>query len=454
MVAEGGQVIPAHLLLSSSADSTDVVYWTMKQLHSASLSACLAALLAMAACTVSYEMQDASSPPSASSVPTGSNVEQASHMRTLVEEAVNMGLGGSSWKDWAGVPYGFTVVDSSGNPVPRADVVADLDSLGRLRIGSANAQGQIRLAFSEALLRRNPAVFGLKGGQFYGVEFNFTASTEVSEPLQVVDLQSLARQEVEPDVLWYSPSVTTQKRALFADVLRRQRAFIKGYLGLEPIPFGMALVDTSGNVSVSPSEVQVGDRMVQVFPYALRDEETPMGIATTNLHEWVEASLRGPAFAEVPRWMGDGLAEHARLAQYRALSPEERRRLKVEAWLRDALPRLRGGLEEAMERQDTFNLADWPYLGPDYPLTASTQAIGYGVAMSFWNNVTEAEGKATIKRFLEALPRNKDISSEEAVETLEEVTGTDYTDRLRSYPFAEVEQFLGEVEKEILGGER
>jgi len=425
----------------------------MKQLHGASLSASLAALLVMAACTVSYEMQDASSSPSAASVPSGSNVEQASHMRTLIEEAVNMGLGGSSWKDWTGVPFGFSVVDSSGNPVPHADVIADLDSLGRLRIGSANAQGQIRLAFSEALLRRNPAVFGLKGGQLYGVEFNFSASTEVGESLQVVDLQSLERQEVEPDVLWHSPSVTPQKRALFADVLRRQRGFVKEYLGLEPIPFGMALVDTSGNVSVSPSEIQVKDRVVQIFPYALRDEDTPMAIATTHLHEWVEATLRGPAFAEVPRWISDGLAEHARLAQYRALSADERRRLKVKSWFREALPRLRGGLEEAMERQDTFNLAAWPYLGTDNPLTAQ-QAIGYGVAMSFWNDVVEAEGKAAVKRFLKALPRNKAISSEEAVETLEEVTGTDYTARLRSYPFAQVEQFLVETEREILGGER
>ena len=378
-------------------------------------------------------------------------MERASHMRTLIEEAVGMGIGGSSWREWAGVPFGYTVVDTSGTPVPHADVVADLDSLGRLRIGSADAQGQIRLSFSEALLRRNPAVFGLKGGQFYGVEFDFTASAEVGESLQVVDLQSLTRQEVEPDVLWYSSPITTQKRTLFADVLRRQRAFIKGYFGLEPIPFGMALVDTSGNVSVSPSEVQVGDRMVQVFPYALRDEETPMGIATTNLHEWVEASLRGPAFAEVPRWISDGLAEHARLALYRELTPSERRRLKVKSWFRDALPRLRSGLEEAMDRQDTFNLANWPYAGPDNPLTAPTQAIGYGVAMSFWNDVIEAQGEDVVKRFLEALPRDEAISNEEAIETLEEVTGTDYTDRLRNYSFKNVNQFLTEIEKEIPG---
>jgi hypothetical protein len=408
--------------------------------------ASLAALLCLlAGCTVSFETGGGPKP-TPSAVPSAEGVEVGTRVGDLIRDMIGFGLAESP-ADFEGIPFGFTVVDGD-RPVPFARLVVDLDTLGRLVIGRANEQGQLSLAFTATFLRRNPTVFGERGGRFYGVRFDMTADAAAGERLAQVDVATLEARDVGPDVVFASPSVPEATRATFADALRRQRAFMADSLRLAPVPWGAALVDTSGSVALSPSQIQRGDRLVKTFPYALRNEPLAAHIAV-NLHEWVELSLEAMFETRLPRFVGDGLAEHAQLAFYRTLTPEERAALDADGYVRRFVEQLQDGLADDRGERDTFNLFDWPYAGPDYTLRDRSMRLGYRASASFWYEVTQAEGEAAIRALMARLPREGAISSAEVVATLAAITGTDYTERLRRYPLDAVADYYDALGDEI-----
>lgn len=409
----------------------------------------VALALSLSACTVSYNVGRMGAGLPTSEIARADERSPGTRVRsTLAEGMIRIGLIHTP-ADLADVGLGFTVVDSLGHSIPYANVVVDLDTLGRMQIGRTNESGQITLTFSEELILRDPIVFGEQGGRLYGVTFNATASVDDAGPIQTVDLSTLEQEDVGQDVLYFSTSVDPRTVDQFAGLIRQQHAFIRDSLGLAPIPWGMALVDAAGNLSISPPTVQREGRTLTVFPFALRSDD-PASIAAVNLHEWVEQTLDARFAERLPRWIADGLAEHAQLAFYRSRTAEERTEFNVTTWFRPVLKRVRERVEEAQDESSTFDLLTWRYADEEYTLDAPTQWLGYRVAASFWYDITTSAGSVSVREFLTALPDDDPISSAEAIRVLNSVIGQDYSNRLQSYPLADVLRYFDDLEVEII----
>jgi len=384
-------------------------------------------------------------------IPHSNRAKYVSRIRDLIDDMISFGLT-KSREDFAGVNFGFTVVDSAENPIPFASVIIDLDSLGRIKIGSTNQSGQITLAFTKQMIENNPGIFGEKNGKYYGVSFNMTASANgnITKKAFAVNLNSLDTLEAGKDLLYFSKSVSQKDRDLGVFILKKERNFIRNFLGAEPIPWGMALVDTTSAVYVSPDKVNYKNSLINVFPFSIKEDNLP-NIFASNLHEWTEQTLDFYYSHSIPRWIADGLSEYIKIAFARSLTPNELKRIGIDKeWINTLFKKGKKKMQERITEHPSFDLLDWQYAGLKYKLTNPSQPYGYPTASSFWYYITKKCGDKIVREMLEYIKDYPENYNTKAVKYLKENCDSSVEAELKNYPTQKVIDYLNEVEKELL----
>ncbi len=352
---------------------------------------------------------------------------------------------------------GFRVVTPKGEPVPGAAVYVAIPEVGTLKVGYADVSGRILLGFSPELLRRDPVVFGEKGGQLYGVEFSITWGGKLGEsPAPWERLRNLQLRTVGHDGLWYEEGLPEEWVRFGTWVLEKGRRFLREFLGWEPPSFGLLLSLQPTLPMIPGGKLQIHDREVLVFPFSVQ-RESPREVFTTGLHEWAEAALHERFGAQrLPRWVVEGIAEYAAYAPLRRPPVWWRRdtvlrEVQQQAceYMAEALERARQYSRENPDVTQRFNLLQWRYAGPAYPLREELHAWGYPAAGSAVDELCRRFGESFPRRFLEELSRSADIAAEAVLRTLHHLTGMDWQQRLQGYPDSAVLRTLERVKAEI-----
>lgn len=178
---------------------------------------------------------------------------------------------------------------------------------------------------------------------------------------------------------------------------------------------------------------------------------------TTSLHEWVEVALHERFGAQrLPRWVVEGLAEYAAYAPLRRPPSWWRRDTMLLEVQRQACEYMAKALERAgqysREHPDItqrFNLVQWRYAGPAYPLREELHAWGYPAAGSAVDELCRRFGETFPRRFLEELSRAQVLPAESVLHTLHRLTGMEWGSYLQEFPDTHVLRTLERVKADI-----
>ncbi|MDP2946621.1 MAG: hypothetical protein Q8N88_00765 [Nanoarchaeota archaeon] len=413
--------------------------------HFLFLTVCFFTSLFLASCSISFKTVELKP----YTLPTSKSSMYKTKIKNLIDDMIKMGIA-KSVNDFEGVQFSFTVWDNLEKPVPFSYLVLDFDTLGRFKVGLTNQEGKLFLSFSKELINLNPTIFGMKGDSLYGVFFSMTGNIDIDErgkPTSL-DLYSLNKKYFVNDIIYYSNSLGSDWLEFTDFIIIKQRQFIFHYLGIESIPWGMALVDEVSPIYLSPPTENIDGKTVKIFPYSTKDRDKPT-IAMSNLHEWIEQTLKN--YKELPRWIADGLSENAQLQFAMSLSATELKQFGVnKEWIKNYFAHSRTKILKEYNIDSDFNLLSWQYPNIDYPLSDPSQYLGYRAAASFWYTFVIKYGADKIKIILQSIKESDTTDNELILKTMNDICSQDFSKELKYYKIKSILDYYNSTEKELL----
>jgi hypothetical protein len=370
-------------------------------------------------------------------------------LNAMYEAIIKAGIG-EKIEDFDAVEFSFTISLPNGKPYSNSPVLISFDDIGKLRVGWTSSEGIILLAFSKEMLNKNPKII-VENNPDVLFNTNFTGAIEIGVKMKSVDISTLKRVELLPDAYWLDPLLTKDWNTELVEILRTQREFIKQFLGLEPIPFGIALIETSDNSIISPSEIEVGKSKIRVFPYSVKRDNVT-AVTSTNLHEWTELTLQHyyKGQKNLPRFMSDGFAEVIKLEYFKSLDTKTQSLLIPDKkFIANMINNSRKYWDEASkEGIKGFNIGDWQYGSTSYSAFHKSQPLGYSSSMAFWYYAVEQCGNDVVEKVVSETLKNEKFSNADVAKLLSNYNSTiDWYSLINFFPIEKMYWFYEEISK-------
>lgn len=353
-----------------------------------------------------------------------------------------------NWRDFAGIPFVFEVIDSAGNPAPLSRILIQSKS-GNLTL-KTDEEGKTTIYFDEALLASNPRVMTADPAHLLGFEFAICFSSKRRGPLSIVKLDSLRMEEVGQDLLYY-PGGHDELVGETRKLLPLQRQAIESVLGLPAIQYGVVLTDKSLPLILSDNTVFHANARHTLWPISIPDLDAIDH--TIVVHEWFESNLNDKIhFGDKKvRWIADGLSELARIHFVRSLPHSLRDSTGLTQEIETQLGNYLSFINERLEKGESilnFDLIEWTLASPEHPI-AGSDVIGYGLALAFWYKIEREFGTELIHKFITQLQNRNKPTGEQTVQLLTELTNTNIKARLTAFDLSAVRNDLIELAREL-----
>lgn len=353
-----------------------------------------------------------------------------------------------------GVPFGFTIKDSASKPVPNSVLL--LKYAERTDSFPAGLTGEALFVLDSAMLQGNPLICAAGKNQW--PDLSMRMSFTLGEKLQktnLVRLDSLQRIETDGGLVYYPHGCESVAQHL-ADYQTKGAALITRLTGLQPIDFGIALVDKPEPVIVTPDRAQVADRTYTLEPTSLVTDSGPDRYLT-NLHEWTEATIRTNfGYCEpMPRWIYDGLATYSMYRMLVEFDTTDSVRPRLVAYAERQFGHAREWLKKQQARGKKtagVGLLAWKMAGPQQPMV-ETEIYKYHLSFWFWWKVSQRYGEKAIADFLTRAKQAKVRDNSGFLRVLGDCTGNPrIADWLKSADIAEtiamIDEYLAAVKAE------
>ncbi len=314
------------------------------------------------------------------------------------------------------VAYQLSTEDGKTPPAgPKLEI---LFSKGTIVIES-DREGIIRLPYSLELVEENPTV-RKRYKEVLSFEVWLTGSFK-SDSSKNVELSYKNKPSIESENIriWY-PADHHQKAKKLMPKLEKQRDFIQKQLGLEPMPWGINLIETK--------DPKVNDITIQEFPrwitwsYSL-NEMNKIKFVQTNIHEWTEATLDrrlGLHHADSEgrnRFILDGLADYLKIRYTKKVRKD-----------------YMGMLEPLLEKNEiqvnlieSFKSLHFSMTPTDGPIRKQiikhSWLPGYPLSFVFWERLCREHGRDLPKKFIQSIQKKSKRDFESCIESLEKIIG-------------------------------
>mgnify|MGYP000029441943 CR=1 FL=1 len=378
------------------------------------------------------------------------------NLRKMFDKLIESGVA-KSYSDFEGVNFAFSVLDSHKKPLTFAPIILTLENLGDIRFGWTSSEGIFMIAITEKLINSNPILF-VEGYDYAFFQANLTASLKKDENKRYksINLNDLIEVKNGIDYFWYSKDIHNDLIDLGKEMLTLQRIFIQEFLGLDPIPWGVAFINTDDNVVLSPSGITRGSQMIKIFPYSLgKGIKEFTETASSNLHEWIESTINKYFFEDFsinkPRWVIDGIAEYARISFLKWLEIDQRKKYLVNKNF--ITQQIQSGKKlwsnYLQNGNKTFNLLSWQFASPEYSILHPTQILGYSASNAFWFDISKNCGQDIIKKLLNKL-NPKNFNNNSVLFELKNICPKyEFDIYLHIFPVDNILKIIDEIQKEI-----
>lgn len=242
------------------------------------------------------------------SIPVGSRkLDGPPRVRDFVDPLLKFKI--LSREQLVGQQFEVTAEDSSGNPVPWAYVVMESDT--HTDSVMTDSLGVMWITFTEELLGQNPSLVTRKDGEEHHIVVRFFADLDTESDVKPA--------EIDPYILdtLCADGIVVLYGEVFADVasaalqqLSAQRDHIESRLALNPVPWGLVLIDTTGSIVLTTTHYTRKGVRHHLCP--LTHDEIPAGVYTSCFRTFVKnCLLEAVQVSEVDAfWFYNGLADY------------------------------------------------------------------------------------------------------------------------------------------------
>jgi len=346
------------------------------------------------------------------SIPVGSRkLDGPPRVRDLVDPLLKFKV--LSREQLVGQRFEVTAEDSSGNPVPWAYVV--MESKTHTDSVMTDSLGVTHITFTEELLEQNPQLVTRKDGKEHHISVQFFGSLDTESDVKPAEIDPYALDTLCADgvvVLWGEVFADVAGAAL--QQLSAQRDHIESRLALNPVPWGLVLIDTTGSIVLTATHYTRKGIRHHLCP--LTRDEIPAGVYTSCFRTFVKNCLLDAVqVSEVDAfWFYNGLADYwtdlyldslALTGTLPAEVPEERTRMDNEG------QQLLGALTAPVD------LASW------MPDKQEDWGVGFELFRAYWHRVAGEQGHDVIPRVVAALAGKQHLGTDDLLAALRDHAG-------------------------------
>jgi len=307
----------------------------------------------------------------------------------------------------------------------------------------ADSAGRVVLTLTQELIQRNPELVGTKDGVLLTIAARLFAAFELgaNERWLTIEPANYQRRFGNGVVVLYrrTPEVLVDS---VLHLLNQQRRWIEANLPVEPIGWGVVLVDSPPPFSLIKTHIRSDTMEFHLFPYW--ESEWREGLYRDNFQRFTKNCLFRtlPYFSEESAvWLFGGLPGYWSYEYFCSI---------FETIPPDLGPLMYNNQEWAMlesllaiNPDSTLDLLSWT------PSGALDWFLALNCSRAFWKVVHDTYGSKAVAQFLGAAKKTQNLTSERLVELLIVSTGPDIKLLLKSFPKSRALSVLLAMHQEI-----
>lgn len=331
-------------------------------------------------------------------------------------------------------PLEGTITDKKGKPVPYAYLIFQYQDHSETLL--ADMKGVVRFLITPDHLENNPVLKAEKDSIRLKINLRFTTVKQLGREAQpkTVTIAEFFKKYSNHCAVYFKPNYEILADSVLS-LLKRQEEYIKVSLDLEPIAFGLVLIDDVPPITLK--ETRVIKDTVEYFLYPALISQGPSQYYSIGFRAWVKNTLLHylRLSEEEAFWLYNGLADYFRYRYLNSLNQKIRDSVKFNTFLsREDLEKVRTYLF-SKHPQSISILKQKPKLDEEWFIMCQFY-------LAFWERVSEEFGSEAITRFLNAVWTNKEPSSDTILNLLSKTIGGETVVWLKSFNTAEILKIL------------
>jgi|GEM_PF-2108997 len=383
----------------------------------------LCSLCAILTCTIQVKMSSHSK-------------KSAYHFKDMLEGLEKYSI--VSHQNLIGLPIEVTIVDDKNKPVPYAFLVLRFkehcDTL------ETDSLGIVHLTITDSLLGQNPEVRAVKNDISYGTIARLFGEFDTEAKPVVININEFASITKNRMVVLYKLGAEAIAESILTH-LNEQKSFIRSQLRLEPIPWGVILIDTP--VPVILKQTHFEQDFIRYHLYPISTINIYQEFFVGNFRSLIKNTFLNAIQLSEPSafWFFNGLADYWTYKYILTINKEERKSYGIFLYDNETNIRLQTFFKRKLVQP--VNLLKWK------PSDQTDWFFGFQLFLAFWKKIYDDYRYVAVQKFLFEAKQSKLRTSKELVKVLTKYTSDEVNGLLISFSPQLVQEKIKSIQQEV-----